>query len=150
MNGLLIGYLFVNFLIILCLIKSKMKAVRVTYLVALLLLLFVLLASDKTSFVAEWLTNAYGSEIYLDIHDSINYPIVGLLSAISIIQLLVILLFFAVCLFVAVKTVEIVRANLREEKEIKLKKPNKNLFAQIVSTAKCNTKIYLTNCVMLC
>lgn len=150
MNGLLIGYLFVSFLTILCLIKSKMKVVRVTYFVALLLLLFVLLASDKTSFVAEWLTNAYGSEIYLDIHDSINCPIVGFLSAISIIQLLVILLFFAVCLFVAIKTVEIVRANLREETEIKLKKPNKKLFAQIVSIANYDTKIYLTNCVMLC
>ncbi len=150
MSSLLVGYLFVNFMIILCLIKSKMKVMRVTYLVALVLLLFVLLSSDKNSFVAHWITDAYGKEIYLDIYDSTNYPIIAGLSAVSTIQLLVIIAFFAVSVFIAIRTVEIVRLRLREEKEIKLKKPVKNLRTQVVNITKFNTKIYLTNCVMLC
>ena len=150
MSSLLVGYLFVNFMIILCLIKSKMKVMRVTYLIALVLLLFVLLASDKNSFVAHWITDAYGKEIYLDIYDSTNYPIIAGLSAVSTIQLLVIIAFLAVSVFIAIRTVEIVRLSLREEQEIKLKKPVKNLRTQVVNITKFNTKIYLTNCVMLC
>ena len=150
MSSLLVGYLFVNFMMILCLIKSKMKVMRVTYLVALVLLLFVLLASDKNSFVAHWITDAYGKEIYLDIYESTNYPIIAGLSAVSTIQLLVIIAFFAVSVFIAIRTVEIVRLRLREEQEIKLKKPVKNLRTQVVNITKFNTKIYLTNCVMLC
>ena len=127
-----------------------MKVMRVTYLVALFLLLFVLLASDKNSFVAHWITDAYGKEIYLDIYDSTNYPIIAGLSAVSTIQLLVIIVSFAVSVFIAIRTVEIVRLSLREEQEIKLKKPVKNLRTQVVNITKFNTKIYLTNCVMLC
>ena len=150
MNSLLVGYLIVNSLMIICLLRSKMKVMRVTYLVALILLLFVLLASDKNSFVAHLITDAYGSEIYVNIYESTNYPIIAGLSAVSIIQLLVIMSFFAVSLFIAIITVEIVRLNLREEQEIKLKKPVKNLRTQVVNITKFNTKIYLTNCVMLC
>jgi len=150
MNSLLVGYLIVNFLMIMGVVRSKMKVMRVTYLVALILLLFVLLASDKNSFVADLITDAYGSEIYVNIYESTNYPIIAGLSAVSIIQLLVIMSFFAVSLFIAIRTVEIVRLNLREEQEIKLKKPVKNLHTQVVNITKFNTKIYLTNCVMLC
>ena len=150
MNNLLVGYLFVNFLIILCLIKSKMKVMRVTYLIALILFLFVLLASDKNSFVAQWITGVCGEVFYLSIYDSTNYPIFWSISAVAIIQLLVIIAFFGVSLFIAIKTVEKVRTKLREEQEIKLKKPIKNLLVQFVNITKFNTKIYLTNCVMLC
>lgn len=150
MNNLLVGYLFVNFLIILCLIKSKMKVMRVTYLIALILFLFVLLVSDKNSIVAQWITGVCGEEFYLSIYDSTNYPIFWSISAIAIIQLLVIIAFFGVSLFIAIKTVEKVRTKLREEQEIKLKKPIKNLLVQFVNITKFNTKIYLTNCVMLC
>ncbi len=149
MNSLLVGYLFVNFLMFLCLIKCKMKVMRVSYLVALVCFLFVLLASDANSFVASWLTDIYGREYYLMINESINFPVLGGLSAISVIQLLIILLFFIVCAILAIRAVEIVRTILREISEVKLKRPLKNLITQL-SKAKYTEKIYLTNCVMLC
>ena len=127
-----------------------MKVARVAYLIALVILLFVLLASINNSFVANWLIDICGKRAYNDLHDSINYPVIGFLSSIDIIQLLVPLIFFIVCAIITVRTVELVRKNIREEREIKIKKPVNDLFAQVVNKNKFNTKIYLTNCVMLC
>ncbi len=149
MNNLLVGYLFVNFLMFLCLVKCKMKIMRVSYLIALICLLFVLLASDENSFVASWITDLYGREYYLMINESINFPVIGSLSAISAIQLIIMLLFFIVCVILAMKTVEKVRAILRKISEVKLKRPLKNLITQLFK-AKYTQKIYLTKCVMLC
>ena len=107
------------------------------------------IASDENSFVAHLLTDLYGKEGYLLLNESINFSVVGKLSAISVIQLVSMLLFFIVCAIIALKAVEKVRTILREVKDVKLKRPLKNLITQLFE-AKYKTKIFLTNCVMLC
>ena len=149
MNNLLVGYVLVNFLMILCLTKSKMKVMRVTYLIALVLFFFVLLASDKNSFVSSWIISTYNEKIYLDVYQSINAPIVGMLSAVSVIELLVLLLLLILCVFGGIKAIEIAKIRFREEQELRLKKPIKNLFVRVINI-RYNTKGYLTKCVMLC
>jgi len=149
LNNLLVGYVLVNFLMILCLTKSKMKVMRVTYLIALVLFFFVLLASDKNSFVSSWIVSTYNEKIYLDVYQAINAPIVGMLSAISVIELLVLLLLLILCVFGGIKAIEIAKIRFREEKELRLKKPIKNLFVRVINI-RYNAKGYLTKCVMLC
>lgn len=150
LSNLLVGYLLVNFLMFLCIVKSKMKVARISYLLALVLFLFILLASDKNSFVSHWIVNKFSEEIYLNVYESINFPIIGTLSAISIIELLVLLILFIVCVIFSMKAIEIAKISFREEKEVRLKKPVKNLFVRIDNAFRYNTKNYLTKCVMLC
>ena len=149
MNNLLVGYVLVNFLMILCLTKSKMKVMRVSYLVSLILFFFVLLASDKNSFVSHWIISNYDKEVYLNVYEAVNAPIVGMLSAVSVIELLVLLLLFIICVFVGIKAIEIAKIRFREETDIRLKKPIKNLFVRVINI-RYNAKGYLTKCVMLC
>jgi len=150
MNSLILSYVLITAFILFYLTKRKMKIARNVYLFTIFTILFILLASDKTTFIAQGLTQIFGKKGYIRLYNAIHVPVVGVLSPIVIIELLIPLLFFVVCVALTVKTVEVVSNKLREEKDV-YNKPriNKSIIRRSENRIK-GVKIYLMNCVMRC
>ena len=148
---LLIEYLLVNMAVAYFLEKSKLKmrVATVTHAVSFTVILVLLLAVQRESFIATSMDFILGSEMCGLLREALSAEVAGLVAPIMMIELVSAIFFFVAGIILTVRVVEYVRLCKYSHDEAKDSR-KKIVFTYKVNPLVFVNKLSLKNCVMRC